>query len=794
MRKKVIKLITLSFIIISLSINGKFFSVFENASAQDPDELLPMELDINVELHFDLPQTFDSYYDVIKEGYDKAAEKYSEYFSVAPLFHINIYLQLIPGGKHSYHRYHTIGLPDEIAEPTFDIYINHNQPEDIMLGSLYFELCQAYQYQYGIKEANDQDEWLMDATAMWAVNLVDQENDYEKSFNKYIHNKPCEPYDNMDENLRRSWYQLFYYATEVIGIGDFVEQILFHYGQSKDLNDAFKEASADREYLRKIFGGFGEIMAVDPPDTFGMLADVSNISGDEMMFDANNSFDEELVVNDMNGEWQEIHLPSFGYNAVMIEMSGSEGNNVEILNNLEDSYKNKTGMSVIVYEDEHWKNELKAGSNDAIASLDLKTRDIEKIFLVFYSYEMKEDKTHKYNVAINTQIDASGYIECSVTKRTLQIDDGPTNEKAYKFKINEDIKLFKPANSEENGDMQALMLGDVYYIDKMTVNYNSNQVIDYQDGDKVEKNSSGSFTYNDGDAGPNIFDTSMASQVLGNGLLSGDSDDNTPEGEAPFEMPLGELSLDQLQGAEGIADLFSALGGGESDGENPEAALGNMLQNIFGGAAEASEGSLENDVQAPDGLDMSSVMESFMPPSNQLNRFKIDYNSSIFHIYPVLPPNLISDEWITTVTKATYIDDNGDKKTSTVTEKESPDGKEFFPTWLHNPFYSEEKALDEMENQPMDQEAFMEEFSDLADITSKISDLNSNLDESNMSKVLNQGQFTFESEEVHPKLEGVHKQEVSFEDNVLTGTILANYLDQNATEYEVYITFKYIFD
>lgn len=770
-----------------------------NYSAIDSLSELRVEIVPTVFFNAYSPEIMEQYEALIELAYLEAAERFDDYLIISPEFQIEITLTPELVGNRSISSMMPGLLPGEENKEIFTIHINSNQSDDFIKGSLYYELFKAYQAELGLKNTTDEEKWLQQATAMWAVNLVDSELQFETLFNKYLYEKPCEMVDFMDDNLRKSWYQLFYYATEILSMKSFVKDVLMNYQITNDLDEAFN-VSATKVQLFELFGELGQVIAVDPYDNTLILQDMSNIDESEFIITDDQIIEEENIVESSNGEWETVDLASFGYESRIIELEGSEGNKIEILNNLESDFENQTAMSVMVFEDDQWKNELGPNKLEPLAVLDLKTRDIEKIYLLFYSFAMNEAKTHDYNVSINKQIDAKGTINCQVTKSWLKIDGEPERVKDYEYTITENIKLYQQAQSEDELQTQSLVIGEVYYVDKMSIEYISDESVKYDDGESVVKTSAGQFNYNNGDAGMDLLGGNPMTDMLSE--TSSENSSETPGG-----------GMEGMMGAIG-----SLLGGGEEDGAEGEPSMNDILKLFSPGKTEenSGEGGGEGDpsngmndilnlfssggteggsdeIEGLEGFDMSEAA-GILSPTNQLNRIKIDFNGHSFHIYPTVPPNISSDEWISTKTVTTYFDAYGDKKTSTSTTMGYPHQNEFFPTWLHNAFYDEDEAHEQMDELPKTQEEFASQFQDMQSITSQIGTLNENFDELNLFKLLNKGTINFESSEIDSDNEGRHEQEVIFEDNEIIAHITANYVDENATEYEIHITIEYVFE
>ncbi len=240
----------------------------------------------------------------------------------------------------------------------------------------------------------------------------------------------------------------------------------------------------------------------------------------------------------------------------------------------------------------------------------------------------------------------------------------------------------------------------------------------------------------------------------------------------------------------GLGDLIPGASGvpTPSEGETPsDGGLGDILS----GFGDLFTG---EDFDLPEGIDDIGGMLG-MDTLGKLKRFAIKSEMDSFEIFPSLPSNLTSEEWIETETKITYRDTDGQIKTNT-TFKDEPAGS-LFPIWFINPNYDLEAAAQLVnENQNDDPEDFIENIEDSKEILDNVIDLNSKLNKFNISALIKDPNTSIGidlTKFVDSLEEGEQYEKIMFNGSLLKGEITASFTTQSGNIVTVKIEYNYTF-
>ncbi|MEA1975684.1 MAG: hypothetical protein U9N10_09115, partial [Bacillota bacterium] len=175
-----------------------------------------------------------------------------------------------------------------------------------------------------------------------------------------------------------------------------------------------------------------------------------------------------------------------------------------------------------------------------------------------------------------------------------------------------------------------------------------------------------------------------------------------------------------------------------------------------------------------------------------LVRIKKNEESSTFHFYRQLPPQIQSEKWIHVIVESITINSEGDEEYSK-NESDIELYGNFFPSWFHNPYYDPNEAENMLSSLETDPEVLKEKYKSTKDVMSELSIFNGMLDKSNLFKSINNGPFGIEASVINNKWEGEQIQEIVFIDNLFTGSIDTFYVDENGEQYDIAIEFTYDF-
>ncbi len=659
---------------------------------------------------------------------------------------------------------------DGITE-TFFIHLNSTADYDTLKGSLCHELFHAYQYEMGYMRESKLENFLMESTAIWAVKHLDGDLEYPNLFDDPIY----ESLLFMDEDIltpeeMKSWYQLPYMMVDQYGNSDFVKNYLNNGLSSTSMVEALAFAVDTEEELHNMMARFGQVLFADVANSsLDIPLEAPYFSGsiEESIYEIESI--EEISEKPELTAMSERILNAPGYYPVMISLEDNPNAIIDILSNLsaEENHKH-TGLTVFIEEEETWRLAL-SGEYDSFAThFDLKGTPASNLMLLFFSYNT-EEVTHKYSLDVQNRIIGEGmiHVEITKTKNYHEDDSGVINDTAnFTLDITENIELLvMESSSNEEDAIVSLILGDIYYVKDFQAILSGNALIEHIEGDSRKYNYNGTYTYKDGD---------VSSDQLPNNILSFDMDTlfggtGTPGGTSgnlldglTDGLDLGGVDLSGIDGLDGLLDEVTEA---QEEAKDELAGLG----------------------------DMGSIADIFFADRNRLQRMKEIIDSGTFHIYPTMPPGLVSDTWI----NYTLLKKERDSDGKLVSSNESGETQITFeplPIWFRNPNYDPDAITSALDSLPKDPEAFMSEFDDMSDIMDQMMVINGSLDESNLYHAFNNGPYTFELSEVSNSKEGTQTQELLLDDNSFSATIKAHYIYLDDIEYEVEIDMDYTFD
>lgn len=665
-------------------------------------------------------------------------------------FHeIHIELKPMLGKIHSYSVY-IAGIENEefsISTRTQGA-VNTMLSDADLVGAFIHELFHAFQYEVGLDRTQAEDEWLMEATAIWWVQTIRSDLDYGGQFREALFEKPSVDMSLMDEDLQRSWFQLFEaYGTDVAK-GQSIPQLIFSYKAIGLLNLAFDNVWESKETVADTF----EAM-------IAMGMERGAFASDDILVHS-----EATIIDEYNGVWYDMPVDSFGMKLMKVDLTGSEANAIELMTNVSGELTARNGAMFYIEAEDAFHNALGRGHLVPTATISLEQQAIESLWVVFYSYDCYQPQTPKVSITFNTRIRGNGYIQCDIHREPLFIEGEDKLVEDYQLIIDESVLFYEPTVSPENRDLLQLILGNIYYIKEMNVVFTGFSALDKPNGDSIDVNYYGHYKYNDGDFSEGTFDQPLMMMPDPSDYL-GDSVGTSLDSFLPPGMTMKEM-LDMLPKEERAA-----------------------MEKELNEAKEALD-KAQSDLQK-DNMDLFSGL---LPSTQQLNRFKIDDNSYIFNIFNTFPPNITTKAWVDYQVEGTYHQADGSVKVVYSSIYDVMPSGTFLPVWFYNAYYDESQAMQEFELLPQDPLDFVENYQDLSQITDQIATMNGKWDPSNLYLLLSEGTKRIDMAQINSGYQGNQTQEITFENNQLVGNIDAEFVDEHGTYYVVHLELFYDFN
>ncbi len=711
------------------------------AYAMGEDNSYPKEIAKNVYITGPLGVVDDVVAEYVENLYLDNFNIYLGYLGIESL-DMPIVISLYPmvPGVDSTSFYATEELILDGGEPIFYIHLNSTASDDTLKGSFLHEYFHAHQFQMGYTRATNEEEFLMESTAIFAVAYADENIDYFHRFDEAIFNNPIIDVDTMNQMEIKSWYQLYYMTYYDLNNHDFMKDLLKFTWFPKTLYEKLLNAAGSEDKLHNIFAEFGDKLFKETPL-------ISNIPYDGYTFDE--SIVEDIssleLENDNHEVVNKIELVEMGYYPKRVLLEDAEKAYVEIISNIgEIGKKTKTGLIIYYEKDGAWEKLLDGKFESLIAMLNLKKNPTEYLMFIPFNYDSEEPQDHEYSFNVQRRIEGEGFIDIHYSEESNPYLLTREYEKEYNITIVENIELLEQSGEGEIADYMKLITGDSYYVKDFQALF----IGDVTDGNQEEDFTTtaylGEYTYKDGDAS---FENTL------------------------LNFPMPDIN-NALSGLEGIFEGFEDLPGVDMD-ELPELPnLDEMIADEFGG---------------------DLAMDSLLPPIDSLYRFKDDMISNRFNFYPAIPPKMVSDDWIEATKTHSYIDSDGKRKTDISIESTQIIG-EVFPLWFVNPFFDPVAAQNAMTGIPMDPNEFVENYSDTGEILEQIAAINGQFDKSNLALAINAGPFEFDMSEIESGATGILVQELKYANKKFTAYINAEYITEDGSIIKINIDFEYNFD
>lgn len=663
----------------------------------------------------------------------------------------------------------SLQLDDLTIPETFFITINSNLSDDRIKGALLHELFHSYQFDMGYKRRYEAETFLMESTAIWAVANCCPELDYPHDWDLPILMYPLDfNVEAMDEDQMKSWYQLYQVANNELSLENFTKQMLEKGLSGERLVDLIRQVIPDSNDQHEFFVKFGQMMYGDRyTENVEMMEGSSYQENrvDDAQFDIM-SLDDLLATDEDTGFAQKV-MDLQGYYPVLVNVSDQDNAVMDIVSDFTDpSTGNQTGLIVMAKDAANKWQMVLSGKPEALSCyLNFGQRPIDELLFVFFNYGESRG-TQNYAVNLQERIKGEGTITVTIHEVDDSIDDSPITSRTadYQLVITEDIELLPPPVVPDGEDplaynMSSLIMGNVYYIKNFQAIVKGIESTIYDDGGSVVSHYDGTYTYKDGDAGVEDLPSNLlsfnATDLFDNNQLQGSLSDVNDMLESN-QSALGDLSglMGDLQSAQN--DLNSLLGSGQgADASSALAAAGFVTQG-----------------------------------AGKLNRIKEIMASDVYQIYPMMPPTMISSEWIDQ--KEVVMVMNSDNQLESTTNNQKV-GIPFqaFPAWFVNPDYDESSYEDLQASLPKDPTTFANEIKSTSQAMDMVAKINGKLDRTNVFSAFGMGSYTYYYE---TDKDGTVQQEITYDEGtkLLHGNIVTNYKLGN-TKYEVTIELSYGF-
>ena len=761
-------------------VNTSFRDLFiRKVSANETEESVSLIIEEGIYAVLDNLDFYEEYFHLIALFVDEAGIKYREIGFTKPEFRIEFNFVTLPICVDSYSSYVPFNFIIEneelIMEPTFKIFIDMNLEFEEIQAAVYHELFHAYQYEAGLIQTSEEAKWLKESTAMWAVDQVDRDFNFEHKYIHYLYsNHLIDPYAITDEI--HSWYQMFQFFTEDTRAFDttYISKLIKSYGVTQSLDDSFTEAHAGRQFVNEDFARFGMALFNNEHGETGIKSYDSNYPLMGIVLEEENFFDFDILVDSFGAEWQMEVMDGPGIKPLIIKIPDDFQSQVNVMIKVPFNEDKKSGIVVGKYANEEWTYDI----TDILLEkwnyvYDIEDSEIEAICLIMYNTDFNDAALLEFKIGIGVPDYAEGTIKYTIKRDMAKGEAGVVYKDSTVFTLTEELSRYAPEETTaELLEFQRSMMGDTYYIDELTIDYKYTS--DYSKGDNKEKERwEGIYAYiGEG--------TDPSSGGLG-GLLGGLIPD-TSGGDS-----------------EGLGGLLGGLIPETSGEPTPS---GGGLEGILSGLGDLAPGGLEG-LLTPDELEELEMPEGAeglggflaMDTLGKLKRFTIKSEMNSFEIFPSLPTDLTSEDWIDIDKEVTYRDEDGKLVTDRTTRRGST--SDLFPIWFINPNYNPDEAQQiASENQVENSEDFINNFDDNKEIMDNILELNSKLNKNDIASLIEDPNTSIGidlTKHITSLKEGTQYEKVMFNGTAFKGEITATFTTKSDNYVTVKIEYNYKF-
>lgn len=738
------------------SLRNYFIEAYLNPAYASDYDVFPMQEfqileGICVKTHDTL--FMDENLDVIKDTVSDSRDTFEALSFKHPSFKIEIIPGHLNGFTQSYSSYIPSDINDIYRENVFRIYLNSGLDINTIVGCLIHELFHAYQIQDGLMlpvcSIDDETQWLAEATALWAVDQVYSDNDYEFNYIDGIYRNPVIEYYNLSEHKHHTWYQMFQYFTEVMNTFDssYMKDLYGYYRLNGNLDHAFNKAHIGRYSFNNDFAQLGKALfgSVKPSMTFQSADPL--YPDKNLIIDASNFYVLDQFLEDKGSDWRQgtFEAPGFHYKYIMIP-SDFDGK-ITFIQNLEmEQEKQKTGMRIAVMRNGEWVWEntiFEAGMHtlDIGDSLDI----IDNVLVMFFSTNFSEEAKLMYKITSSAPEKAKGSIIYRWEKKFKPKEEGAIEREIFQYVLSEDLKKYDGAALTNNdATINTIISGDMYCIENMTIDYTYDYL--YKKDDNKE-------------------------QTLGAGSYSYKEQNTEDSSSMPADLPIPDLS-----GLEGIiGDMVPKV---------------NELKDVIEGLGK-NEGTKEFIPELPKlDTDLSELDEllSGLPipgtSNNRLVRITIRPELNIFELLPSMPVRALSDKWVSYQTTTTYKNDKGKLESSKNNYNDKPG--ELLPLWFVNPNFDFTKEASQPD---------INSITDTMGLSNTIADMQSKLNKYNIKLLIDQPQTGMEidlTKHLDVGLQsGTMIEKAMYNGKQFKGEINASSVTKNGNEIKITIAIKY---
>ena len=448
-------------------------------------------------------------------------------------------IEIIPGHQPDFIRSYSVFVPADLFVPgkkaVYRIYLNAGCDEKTLTASLIHELFHAFQQEVWnvsllAAAMDERAEWLRESTALWAVDQVYPDLDYEHEFAETIYAHPTVDFSSIYEYRHHTWYQMFFYFTEVIKTceNDYVKKLFSSYHLNGNLDAAISDVHNGRQFFNTDFAKLGMALAGGVEENLSFQWEDPGYPDIQMDVEENASDLEEMT--DTHGsEWREQVFESPGFWYKMVEIPPDFDGKITFMQNLSMVRDDQlTGMRIAVHKDGEWKWEH-TPLEPPIHVVDIggSLEAIDAVMIMLYSTGFESTEKVQYKLATGATEKAKGSIQYKWEKEFKTSGSDESENETVTVIISESLKRIPVKNDGTMDEAAlALALGESFLIEDMQVDYVYRHL---QKKGKEENKTTGvgSYSYKEStDSGsdsaipelPGLPDISGLKDTLGKGL------------------------------------------------------------------------------------------------------------------------------------------------------------------------------------------------------------------------------------------------------------------------------------
>ncbi|MFO7636336.1 MAG: hypothetical protein R6W96_03410 [Clostridia bacterium] len=625
----------------------------------------------------------------------------------------------------------------------FRIYMDFNRSIMETEASLVHELFHAYQEELLFippfpTVTGARIDWLREATALWAVDQVYPGNDYELGYTGGIYRMPFVEYYSLGHGRDYTWYQLFFYITEVLESREpsYVRDLFNSHRLHGNLDAVFQDVHGGRMFFNMdfarlgmaLFGGIPENQTFEAHEPFYPSARVSIKNQDIMPL--------KDILDDAQADWRTESFDTPGFRYMLIKIPRDHQGMLFFQQNLSmERDAQMTGMRIAVKRNGEWQWEniqLEPATHvvDISGSLDV----IDEILLMFFCTGFETAEKVEYRITSGSSSKARGTITFRWTKESPSTG-GDSEKTQFTAIISE--SLVKASAGTGDQTVQYLASGERYQIKEMEINYFYRHFLRKGDTEETTQGA-GIYRYEDPEAGS-----------------AGESPDGLVEvpGLSQLKDYIDKVLIPSIKQME---DMMGQIGDG---------------QGLEGGIPELPE------------LDVPGS-----PGTGGLSRIIIRPDTGVFEFSPVLPPEALSEEWVDYEYTHTYPDPARPdmKKTERQSYKDRP--TDLFPLWFKNPDFSEDASMEDFTFDPDDTMALMQ----------SLTNAQSRLNILNLQRLIDNPQTPYQidfSDSIEPRpVSAVLIEQAMYNYKTFTASLKASVLTEKGNVITIDIIVEYDFN